>query len=57
MSVQTQIERISGEVDSQRILIEQILLALQNKAAGGGSGNVDTTAALDSAILDKMILE
>lgn len=52
------LNEIVEEVDVQNDLIQQILTALQGKASGDGSeGTVDTTAALDSAILDKMILE
>ena len=38
MSVQTQINRISSAVAEQGTLLDQALAAIQNKAAGGGSG-------------------
>ena len=56
MSIKAQIERITGHVDIQADLIEQILLALQSKTSGGDGGEVDTTSALDSAVLGEMIL-
>ena len=59
MSIQAQIERITSNVDAQRILIEKILLALEGKAAGGGGGGSDTnnaTSVLGEGILGEMIL-
>lgn len=39
MSVQTQIERITGAVSEQSGLIQQIMTALEGKAAGGGGSS------------------
>lgn len=52
MSVQTQIDRISGEVTSQTDLIAQISTALDGKAAGSG-GSVETcTVAISGYMLN-----
>lgn len=40
MSVQTQIDRITGEVSEQETLLDQALTAIANKTAGSGSGGV-----------------
>ena len=37
-NVQTQIDRINGEVSAQKALISQIATALEGKTAGGGGG-------------------
>lgn len=42
MSVRTELDRIIDEVMSQSNLLDQALLALQNKAAGGGGDTVET---------------
>ena len=48
MSVQTQINRITGEVNAQAILIEQILTALRGRLPGGDDGT-DTVVTLMDA--------
>ena len=42
MSIQSEITRINSGVSEQESLINQIKTALEGKAAGGGSGSVET---------------
>lgn len=47
MSIREQIDRISGEVDTQSALIEQIALTLQGKTAPSGEGKVEQEKTID----------
>ncbi len=52
MSVQSEIARIQGAVTDQTSLIEQIKVALEGKAAGGGGvGSITATVTISGTVI------